>query len=141
MAATPAHHVDLAEPDVSVPVPQDATTSTASHLTEPPPEKPSDIRRRTLVIFSFWLIVLCLGLPIWWRTTAIPRANLPLDEMMDWADGKVCCPVSCSSLPLLQHQAMCADGCFSRPVAQSSPSASRSRQTSSRPKRPTTSCA
>ncbi|KAK3346158.1 phosphatidylinositol-glycan biosynthesis class S protein [Lasiosphaeria hispida] len=60
---------------------------------QPPPEKASDVRRRTYVILSFWLIVLLLGLPIWWRTTTIHRANLPLDEMLDWADGKACRPV------------------------------------------------
>lgn len=63
------------------------TKSTARK--EPPPEKPSDVRRRSLIIFSFWLLVLCLGLPIWWHTTTIPRASLPLHDMMDWADGKV----------------------------------------------------
>jgi phosphatidylinositol glycan class S len=57
---------------------------------QPPPEKPSDIRRRTHIILSFWLIVLCLGLPIWWKTTTIYRADLPLQEMLDWSDGKVC---------------------------------------------------
>lgn len=56
---------------------------------QPPPENPADIRRRTYVILSFWLIVLLLGLPIWWKTTTIYRAELPLDEMMAWADGKV----------------------------------------------------
>ncbi|KAK5659224.1 hypothetical protein OQA88_1315 [Cercophora sp. LCS_1] len=60
---------------------------------QPPPEKPSDIRRRTWVILSFWLIVVCLGLPIWWETTTIYRANLPLSEMLNWADGKACRPV------------------------------------------------
>lgn len=58
-------------------------------VTEPPPEKPSDIKRRTSVVTSFWLIVLLLGLPIWWYTTSIYRANLPLDGMLQWADGKV----------------------------------------------------
>jgi len=57
---------------------------------QPPPEKPSDVRRRTFVILSFWLIVVLLGLPIWWETTTIYRANLPLGEMLEWADGKVC---------------------------------------------------
>jgi phosphatidylinositol glycan class S len=56
----------------------------------PPPEKPSDVRRRSYIILSFWLIVLCLGLPIWWKTTTIYRADLPLQEMLEWADGKVC---------------------------------------------------
>lgn len=54
-----------------------------------PPEKPSDVRRRSHIILSFWLIVLCLGLPIWWKTTTIYRADLPLQEMLAWSDGKV----------------------------------------------------
>ncbi|KAL2194104.1 phosphatidylinositol-glycan biosynthesis class S protein [Corynascus similis CBS 632.67] len=60
---------------------------------QPPPEKPSDVRRRSHIILSFWLIVLCLGLPIWWKTTTIYRADLPLQEMLDWSDGKACRPV------------------------------------------------
>lgn len=76
-----------------------SSSSNPSQRKQPPPEKPSDVRRRTLVILSFWLIVLCLGLPIWWKTTAIPRADLPLHEMMTWADGKVCiCANLCPSL-------------------------------------------
>ncbi|KAL2163612.1 hypothetical protein VTH06DRAFT_5670 [Thermothelomyces fergusii] len=59
----------------------------------PPPEKPSDVRRRSHIILSFWLIVVCLGLPIWWKTTTIYRADLPLQEMLDWSDGKACRPV------------------------------------------------
>ncbi|KAH8881705.1 hypothetical protein GQ53DRAFT_754154 [Thozetella sp. PMI_491] len=69
-----------------------AASSTPSRK-QPPPEKPSDIRRRSWVIVSFWLIVILLGLPIWWHTTTIYRANLPLSEMLDWADGKACRPV------------------------------------------------
>jgi phosphatidylinositol glycan class S len=57
---------------------------------EPPPEKPEEIRIRSFVLLSFWAIIIFLGLPIWWRTTTIYRANLPLDQMMDWADGRVC---------------------------------------------------
>ncbi|KAI1845508.1 hypothetical protein JX266_008366 [Neoarthrinium moseri] len=60
---------------------------------EPPPEKPSDTRRRSWVVTSFWIIVLFLGLPIWWHTTSIYRANLPLDRMLEWSDGKACRPV------------------------------------------------
>ena len=41
------------------------------------------------MVGSFWLLVLLLGLPIWWHTTTIYRANLPLDRMLEWADGKV----------------------------------------------------
>lgn len=60
---------------------------------DPPPEKPSDITRRTYVVLSFWLVVLLLGLPFWWTTTSIYRANLPLEVMLRWADGKACRPV------------------------------------------------
>ena len=75
--------------DGSVAMPQDSFEQPPKKpLKEPPPEKPSDIRRRSFVILSFWLIVICLGLPIWWMTTTIYRANLPLDSMMQWADGK-----------------------------------------------------
>jgi hypothetical protein len=56
---------------------------------EPPLESADSFRIRSLVILSFWAIVLFLGLPVWWRTTAIYRARLPLNQMMDWADGKV----------------------------------------------------
>ncbi|KAI1137355.1 phosphatidylinositol-glycan biosynthesis class S protein [Hypoxylon sp. FL0543] len=60
---------------------------------EPPPEKPADIQRRSYIVASFWFIVLFLGLPIWWKTTTIYRADLPLNQMMDWADGRACDPV------------------------------------------------
>ncbi|KAI1314083.1 phosphatidylinositol-glycan biosynthesis class S protein [Xylaria venustula] len=62
-------------------------------LKPPPPEQQSHIVRRSIIIASFWLVVLCLGIPIWWRTTTIYRANLPLNQMMDWANGKSCSPV------------------------------------------------
>jgi phosphatidylinositol glycan class S len=63
--------------------------SVATKKKEPPPEKPESIRLRALVIFSFWVIILVLGVPIWWKTTTIYRASLPLDEMKDWAEGRV----------------------------------------------------
>ena len=66
----------------------EAALASASQFKEPPPEKPSDARRRSWVILSFWVIVLCLGLPIWWNTTTIYRANLPLSQMLEWSDGK-----------------------------------------------------
>ena len=55
----------------------------------PPPESVESIRTRCLVIISFWAIVILLGLPTWLRTTSIYRAQLPLEEMLEWADGKV----------------------------------------------------
>ena len=56
---------------------------------QPPPESSQSIRNRALVIFSFWAVVICLGLPTWWWTTSIHRARLPLEVMLEWADGKV----------------------------------------------------
>ncbi|KAK5637198.1 hypothetical protein RRF57_012910 [Xylaria bambusicola] len=71
----------------------DSTSTETSKRKPPPPEQPSHMFRRSLIIASFWLVVLCLGVPIWWKTTTIYRANLPLDQMMSWADGKSCSPV------------------------------------------------
>lgn len=56
---------------------------------KPPTENPEAVRLRGWVIFSFWAVVLFLGLPVWWWTTSIHRARLPLRQMNDWADGKV----------------------------------------------------
>ena len=56
---------------------------------QPPPEPKEETRTRGLIIISFWAIVIFLGLPTWWWTTSIPRARLPLQEMLAWADGKV----------------------------------------------------
>lgn len=56
---------------------------------QPPPESVESIRIRSLVVASFWAIVIFLGLPTWWWTTSIHRARLPLREMLEWADGKV----------------------------------------------------
>lgn len=69
--------------------------SAASRLTgtstkkQPPPESAQSVRLRTFVISSFWVVVVLLGLPTWWWTTSIHRARLPLEEMLEWADGKV----------------------------------------------------
>ncbi|OTA98098.1 hypothetical protein M426DRAFT_326254 [Hypoxylon sp. CI-4A] len=60
---------------------------------QPPPEKAQDVQRRSYIVASFWFIVLFLGLPIWWKTTTIYRADLPLSQMLNWADGKACTPV------------------------------------------------
>lgn len=61
----------------------------ASKKKNPPPESIENIRTRSHIILSFWAIVIFLGLPIWWWTTSIHRARLPLRDMLEWADGKV----------------------------------------------------
>jgi phosphatidylinositol glycan class S len=72
----------------SSPSPSMPTTATA--LTkQPPPETRESLWLRRLSILSFWLVVVFLGLPIWLKTTAIYRAELPLQDMTDWAEGKV----------------------------------------------------
>ena len=55
----------------------------------PPPETPEAIQTRFRVIAAFWAVIIFLGFPIWWKTTSIYRAHLPIQEMVDWADGKV----------------------------------------------------
>ncbi|EED16278.1 GPI transamidase component PIG-S, putative [Talaromyces stipitatus ATCC 10500] len=57
-----------------------------------PPEKPEAIRTRTKVILAFWVVIIFFGIPMWWKTTSVYRASLPLDEMMSWAEGKACKP-------------------------------------------------
>ncbi|KAL5335282.1 phosphatidylinositol-glycan biosynthesis class S protein-domain-containing protein [Aspergillus crustosus] len=70
----------------------DMTTKTSASIL-PPPEKPSAIQTRFKVVAAFWAVILFLGLPIWWKTTSIYRAELPIQEMLDWAGGKSCRPV------------------------------------------------
>lgn len=77
------------EEDVGTVAGDDKLVSPAKTKKKPPPESAEGIRVRSLVIYSFWAIVIFLGLPIWLWTTSIHRARLPLQEMLDWADGKV----------------------------------------------------
>ncbi|KAI9311183.1 phosphatidylinositol-glycan biosynthesis class S protein [Dichotomocladium elegans] len=42
-----------------------------------------------LVVASFWAFIL-IGLPFWWKTTEVYRANLPLDEIEAWRSGENC---------------------------------------------------
>lgn len=83
--------------------PENAETTVASMPVkahrQPPPESPKSIKTRGLVILSFWAVVILLGIPVWLWTTSIHRASLPLQEMLDWADGKVLVPFSwCTSV-------------------------------------------
>ncbi|KIX00508.1 uncharacterized protein Z518_10648 [Rhinocladiella mackenziei CBS 650.93] len=72
----------------------DTSTTNAANVTnialvakQPPPEKAEAISLRTKIILSFWAVIVVLGLPTWWQTTTIYRANLPLQEMLNWAEG------------------------------------------------------
>lgn len=67
---------------------------------QPPPEDTESIWIRRLVILSFWAVVIFLGLPVWWKTTTVYRANLPVQEMLDWADGRVLPPINTICLKL-----------------------------------------
>jgi phosphatidylinositol glycan class S len=66
-----------------------AMSEAVSAVKKPPPEDPRETNLRSLVLLSFWVIVIFFGLPVWWWTTSIHRSRLPLSEMQDWADGKV----------------------------------------------------
>jgi phosphatidylinositol glycan class S len=63
------------------------TAAVVSHAL--PPEGKDAVWTRTKVILSFWAVIIFLGLPVWWKTTSIYRASLPLEEMMSWAEGRV----------------------------------------------------
>jgi phosphatidylinositol glycan class S len=58
---------------------------------QPPPETKESIWMRRWILLSFWAVAVFLGLPIWWKTTTVYRAPLPLDQMLEWGDGKVLC--------------------------------------------------
>lgn len=50
----------------------------------------AELRQRSQIVFSFWAVVLFLGLPLWYLTTSIYRAPLPLGQMTGWSEGKEC---------------------------------------------------
>lgn len=70
----------------------DKAVDAVNVVTPPPPESSQSITTRRLVILSFWAVAILLGLPLWFKTTTIYRASLPLQQMLDWADGKVWTP-------------------------------------------------
>ncbi|KAG5437555.1 hypothetical protein PCANB_000983 [Pneumocystis canis] len=45
--------------------------------------------KRKWIVLSYWFFVL-LAIPIWWKTTEIHRAKLPLKLMNQWAKGQAC---------------------------------------------------
>lgn len=44
-------------------------------------EDDTERRFRTLSILSYFIVLVLLGIPIWWYTTRVYRATLPLDEI------------------------------------------------------------
>lgn len=56
---------------------------------KPPQETPEASRLRSKVVLSFWAVIVVLGLPMWWQTTSIYRAKLPIQQMLDWSEGLV----------------------------------------------------
>lgn len=73
--------------------PPSSAVDAPSRSQGPPAEAKESLWSRRYVILSFWLVAALLGLPVWLKTTAIYRAELPLQTMTDWAEGKVCKPV------------------------------------------------
>ncbi|KAF8470203.1 phosphatidylinositol-glycan biosynthesis class S protein [Kalaharituber pfeilii] len=49
-----------------------------------------ELRIRGYILFSFWAVVIFLGVPLWYVTTSIYRAPLPLGQMTAWSEGKEC---------------------------------------------------
>ena len=50
----------------------------------------AELRNRGHIVLSFWVVILVLGLPLWYLTTSIYRAPLPLSQMTAWSEGKEC---------------------------------------------------
>ncbi|KAG0232450.1 hypothetical protein BGW42_008168 [Actinomortierella wolfii] len=55
------------------------------------PSSASIDRTRRLVLLAVWAFVL-LGLPLWWKTTRVYRAQLPFNEIEQWTSWKTCSP-------------------------------------------------
>lgn len=43
---------------------------------------------RRLIITSFYIFIL-FGLPLWWKTTEVYRAQLPFAEIEEWSNWEV----------------------------------------------------
>ncbi|RUS21025.1 hypothetical protein BC937DRAFT_93809 [Endogone sp. FLAS-F59071] len=54
-----------------------------------PPLTSSADPTRLPVILSFWLVII-LGLPFWWKTTEVYRAQLPFADIDQWASRQAC---------------------------------------------------
>ncbi|ERF71633.1 hypothetical protein EPUS_00622 [Endocarpon pusillum Z07020] len=76
---------------------------------QPPPEKPEAVWLRTKVILSFWAVVVFLGLPMWWQTTSIYRARLPIQQMLEWSEGTACQPVLPLEIWVVSPDLVCED--------------------------------
>lgn len=85
-------------------VPAEGVVHAALAKKQPPPESPQGVKTRRWIIFSFWAIVGLLGLPIWFATTTVPRAALPLESMDTWASGQVCLALSLYIMIFTEHQ-------------------------------------
>lgn len=84
-------------PDGARTAPEKQTTALTS---KPPPETADEVRTRRYIILSLWAIIAFFGLPAWYATTTVPRADLPLHDMNSWAEGQVCV----DQHVMIQHQ-------------------------------------
>ncbi|KAL1297853.1 hypothetical protein AAFC00_006380 [Neodothiora populina] len=55
---------------------------------QPPPETIQETKTRRWIILSLWAIIAIFGLPAWYATTAVPRAELPIEVMTRWSEGQ-----------------------------------------------------
>lgn len=104
------HTGEQESPQTSIPRPEPHLSVKSA----PPPETPAAVQTRFRVIAAFWAVIIFLGFPIWWKTTSIYRASLPIEEMVDWADGKVWL----AQLPFVVAGLLDANNCFDRHVDQ-----------------------
>jgi len=56
-----------------------------STMSSPKPISPvPDLKTRRITLISFWSIFLLLGVPLWWKTTALEQRKLPEQRIQDW---------------------------------------------------------
>lgn len=55
----------------------------------PPPDSHTVQWTRRWIIFAFWSVIACFGLPHWLWTTSVHRSDLPFAAMNSWSEGEV----------------------------------------------------
>lgn len=127
-AQSPKHVPTMTRDNGDTASPQaEASSSSKASAPRIPPETPEAIQTRFRVIAAFWAVIIFLGFPIWWKTTSIYRAHLPIQEMVDWADGKVGGPHEWRR-PMAPVNGQATHPRSTRHVARSSPSRSMLRR-------------
>ncbi|RZC39918.1 PIG-S domain containing protein [Asbolus verrucosus] len=59
------------------------SSNSANKTQKPPPSDDPECIYRIYNVLSYFVVLVIIGLPVWWFTTRVYRASLPLDQMYD----------------------------------------------------------